>query len=99
VVPLGAGTSQDTLDVEGDTSVRIDCPCEQASVIPPCAKDTVPVGAKLEPAEVFATTAWRRTVPVDDGFGPPESEVVVEARTTVTATPCAEVTVLEVREP
>ena len=99
VLPLGSGTSQDTLDVEDDASVRIGCPCKQASATPPCSKDTVPVGARLEPAELFATTAWRRTLPGDDGSGAPESEVVVEARTTVTATPCAEVTLLEVREP
>ncbi|HET8989648.1 MAG TPA: hypothetical protein VFN59_00905 [Acidimicrobiales bacterium] len=57
------------------------------------------MGARLEPTELFATTAWRRTSPGDDGSDPPESEMVVEARTTVTATPCDEVTPLGPREP
>lgn len=57
VGPLEAGTSQDTLDVEGDASVSTGCPCEQASATPPCSKETVPVGARLEPAERSATTA------------------------------------------
>ena len=98
VAPLGVGTSQNALDVEDETSVRNDCPFEQASTTPPCSKETVPVGARLEPAELSATTAWRRTLPEDDRSGPPVRVVVVEARTTVTATPCAEVTLLEVRE-
>ena len=96
-LPLEAGTSQEALDVVGDASVRTGSPCAQASVTPPRSKDTVPVGARLEPAALLATMARRLTVPGDDRFGPPESEVVVDARTTVTATPCAEVTVLEVR--
>jgi hypothetical protein len=99
VLALEAGTSQDTLDVEGVASVSTGCPCEQTSATPPCSKDTVPVGAKLEPREAFATTARSRTVPGDNGSGAPESEVVVEACTTVTATPCAEVTLLEVTVP
>ena len=57
MVPLGVGTSQDTLDVDDDASVRTGCPCKQASATPPCSTDTVPVGARLEPGELFATTA------------------------------------------
>jgi hypothetical protein len=99
VLALEAGTSQDTLDVEGVASVSTGCPWEQASATPSCSKDTAPVGARLEPVEVFATTAWSRTVPGDDGTGAPESEVEVEVRTIVTATPRAEVTLLEVKVP
>ena len=57
VVTLGAGTSQDTRDVDGDNSVRNGCPCKQTSATPPCSNATVPVGARLEPTELFITVA------------------------------------------
>jgi hypothetical protein len=57
VVPLGAGTLQNTLDDEEVASLSTGCPCSQMSPTPPCSNDTVPVGARLEPAERFATTA------------------------------------------
>ena len=98
VAALAAGTSQNALDVEGEVAERKDWPCEQRSVTPPCSKDTVPLGTRLEPLDVFATTASRRTSPGEFWSGPPESEVVVVARPIVTATRCAALTVLAARE-